>query len=43
MKYLKVVFDQDAVYVLFTIYEKSSFYGDVDIPAEDEILPGFLI
>ena len=42
MKHLQVVFNQDAVYVLFTIYEKSSVYGNVDLPAEDEVLSGLL-
>ena len=30
----KVAIDQD-VHVLFTLYEKAAFYGNVEIPAND--------
>lgn len=31
----KVVFDSDGVYVLFTLFDRASFYGPVPIPDND--------
>ena len=36
-----MTFEDKQVFIIFTIYERNKFYGDVEAPKFDNLLDGF--